>query len=127
MKRRSPWTVRMVDNSLFFKMEEFSLSKKMFFRVKAASMSSDRTCLCVYCVMNTMSRMVSMKVSAKSVRKGVEELLNRRRNVGKGGGVGGQCSGVGDDSRGAAVDEAVVSRVHKQMMAHEEIMAYDGS
>jgi hypothetical protein len=34
--------------------------------------------------------MVSMKVNAKSVRKGVEELLNRRRNVGKGGGGGGR-------------------------------------
>jgi hypothetical protein len=74
-----------------------------------------------------LSRMVSLKVSAKSGRKGVEELLNRRRNVGKGGSGGGRCGGIGDDSRGVAVDEAVVSRFHKKMMAHEEIMAYDGS
>jgi hypothetical protein len=83
MKRRGPWTVGTADNSLFFKLEEFSLSKAVLFRVEAASMSSERTCVCVYCVMYAMSRMVSMKVSAKSVRKGVEELLNRRRNVGK--------------------------------------------
>jgi superfamily II helicase len=83
MKRRGPWTVRTSDNSLFFKLEEFSLSKAMLFGVKAASMSSERTCVCVYCVMNAMSRMVSMKVSAKSIRKGVEELLDRRRDVGK--------------------------------------------
>jgi hypothetical protein len=67
---------------LFFKLEEFSLSKAVLFRIEAASMSSERTCVCVYCVMYAMSRMVSMKVSAKCVRKGVEELLNRRGNVG---------------------------------------------
>jgi hypothetical protein len=38
-----------------------------------------------------------------------------------------RCSSISDDSRAAAVDEAVVSRIHKKMMAHKEIMDNDGS
>jgi hypothetical protein len=69
-----------------------------------------------------------MKVSAKDSRKVAKELLNRRRNVGKGGGGRrrGGVGGGGDDVKSAAIQEAVMSRVHKKMMSLKEIITNDG-
>jgi hypothetical protein len=62
-------------------------------------------------------------------RKVVKELLNRRRNVGKGGGSRrrGGVGGSGDDVKSAAIQEAVMSRVYKKVMSLKEIMTNDGS
>jgi hypothetical protein len=75
-----------------------------------------------------MCRFVRMQVSAKESRKGVEELLNRRWNMGQGSGSGrGWGVGGGDDLKCRVVKKLMMCRIDEKVVSREEVVADDGS